>query len=164
MLCSTVRYQVRRRYIERLVALWSAHYCLFFFFSSRRRHTRSYGDWSSDVCSSDLSLPSIKHHSFTGEDEELEYSGMELAFFFEDNAGNEWCFMDGKLRDDPTTEIPNAKQVKDNANRGEAVDFTLQELCAHFVIPDVPDVATVNPEGYSRLVEMLSDLESTLAT
>src|SRR5437867_6241169 len=27
----------------------------FFFFSSRRRHTRSYGDWSSDVCSSDLS-------------------------------------------------------------------------------------------------------------
>src|SRR5437867_9140530 len=24
-----------------------------FFFSSRRRHTRSYGDWSSDVCSSD---------------------------------------------------------------------------------------------------------------
>src|SRR6266516_7372536 len=27
-----------------------------FFFSSRRRHTRSYGDWSSDVCSSDLGL------------------------------------------------------------------------------------------------------------
>src|SRR5437879_7679075 len=25
-----------------------------FFFSSRRRHTRSIGDWSSDVCSSDL--------------------------------------------------------------------------------------------------------------
>src|SRR5699024_12041701 len=28
-------------------------YC--FFFSSRRRHTRSKRDWSSDVCSSDLS-------------------------------------------------------------------------------------------------------------
>src|SRR6266576_5426591 len=26
----------------------------FFFFSSRRRHTRSLRDWSSDVCSSDL--------------------------------------------------------------------------------------------------------------
>src|SRR5574341_785580 len=26
----------------------------FFFFSSRRRHTRLVGDWSSDVCSSDL--------------------------------------------------------------------------------------------------------------
>src|SRR5205814_6437136 len=27
-----------------------------FFFSSRRRHTRCLSDWSSDVCSSDLSL------------------------------------------------------------------------------------------------------------
>src|SRR5690349_23229953 len=27
-----------------------------FFFSSRRRHTRSLRDWSSDVCSSDLGL------------------------------------------------------------------------------------------------------------
>src|ERR1035438_10618850 len=27
----------------------------FFFFSSRRRHTRCLSDWSSDVCSSDLS-------------------------------------------------------------------------------------------------------------
>src|ERR1039457_4569996 len=36
--------------------------CLFFFFSSRRRHTRLQGDWSSDVCSSDLfafSLPRL---------------------------------------------------------------------------------------------------------
>src|SRR5438874_5313218 len=29
----------------------------FFFFSSRRRHTRSLRDWSSDVCSSDLVSP-----------------------------------------------------------------------------------------------------------
>src|SRR5438105_6657729 len=31
------------------------HLC-FFFFSSRRRHTRSTRDWSSDVCSSDLAV------------------------------------------------------------------------------------------------------------
>src|SRR6266705_3317707 len=31
----------------------------FFFVSSRRRHTRSYGDWSSDVCSSDLTPEAI---------------------------------------------------------------------------------------------------------
>src|SRR6516162_1936062 len=30
------------------------HKIYFFFFSSRRRHTRLQGDWSSDVCSSDL--------------------------------------------------------------------------------------------------------------
>src|SRR5437867_9532846 len=35
-------------------------YLCFFFFSSRRRHTRSYGDWSSDVCSSDLISPARK--------------------------------------------------------------------------------------------------------
>src|ERR1022692_5216015 len=32
-----------------------------FFFSSRRRHTRLQGDWSSDVCSSDL-LTKPHHH------------------------------------------------------------------------------------------------------
>src|SRR2546422_7835853 len=33
---------------------------IFFFFSSRRRHTRCSRDWSSDVCSSDLlELPAL---------------------------------------------------------------------------------------------------------
>src|SRR2546421_5190776 len=36
---------------------------MFFFFSSRRRHTRSDRDWSSDVCSSDLrTSPLCKSH------------------------------------------------------------------------------------------------------
>src|SRR5437763_1148093 len=30
--------------------------CYFYIFSSRRRHTRYIGDWSSDVCSSDLKV------------------------------------------------------------------------------------------------------------
>src|SRR2546426_11712546 len=33
------------------------YHFFFFFFSSRRRHTRLQGDWSSDVCSSDLPSP-----------------------------------------------------------------------------------------------------------
>src|SRR5437867_11667762 len=37
-----------------------------FFFSSRRRHTRSYGDWSSDVCSSDLSAREVLRFWLTG--------------------------------------------------------------------------------------------------
>src|SRR3989454_4318151 len=36
-----------------LCRLWVEMY-FYFFFSSRRRHTRLQGDWSSDVCSSDL--------------------------------------------------------------------------------------------------------------
>src|SRR5882757_10284088 len=35
-------------------------WCCVFFFSSRRRHTRYWRDWSSDVCSSDLTAPSIR--------------------------------------------------------------------------------------------------------
>src|SRR5699024_12168039 len=48
-------------YIHFDLLAWSVFYYLmdlflflFFFFSSRRRHTRSKRDWSSDVCSSDL--------------------------------------------------------------------------------------------------------------
>src|SRR5437762_4349660 len=42
----------------------------YFFFSSRRRHTRYIGDWSSDVCSSDLAevaerLREYGHEDFT---------------------------------------------------------------------------------------------------
>src|SRR5690606_40017466 len=35
---------------------WERCHESFFFFSSRRRHTRFSRDWSSDVCSSDLEL------------------------------------------------------------------------------------------------------------
>src|SRR6266487_5849917 len=34
-----------------------SYFVFVFFFSSRRRHTRWTGDWSSDVCSSDLHGP-----------------------------------------------------------------------------------------------------------
>src|SRR5207247_7468650 len=37
-------------YHLRGIVMWRTH----FFFSCRRRHTRSIRDWSSDVCSSDL--------------------------------------------------------------------------------------------------------------
>src|SRR6266496_2049196 len=44
----------------------------FFFFSSRRRHTRSLRDWSSDVCSSDLRR---LHH-----DVRFEHEGVLVSF------------------------------------------------------------------------------------
>src|SRR3989337_3553169 len=49
----TCRRRSRARPGTRLVRL---RLFLFFFFSSRRRHTRCYRDWSSDVCSSDLMI------------------------------------------------------------------------------------------------------------
>src|SRR5207245_671015 len=43
-------------------------YVYSFFFSSRRRHTRCYRDWSSDVCSSDLihALHAVQHEKVFG--------------------------------------------------------------------------------------------------
>src|SRR5207248_10687765 len=58
---------------------------MFFFFSSRRRHTRSYGDWSSDVCSSDLQhLPEQHRELFRGDKGALP--GGEGCFGFLDLA------------------------------------------------------------------------------
>src|SRR3712207_8865217 len=44
-------------------------FSFFFFFSSRRRHTRYWRDWSSDVCSSDLKADGIIAISIRDDDE-----------------------------------------------------------------------------------------------
>src|SRR2546430_13633297 len=44
---------------------------IFFFFSSRRRHTRFDCDWSSDVCSSDLARPGRGDRVLLGRGPEL---------------------------------------------------------------------------------------------
>src|SRR2546430_12784855 len=61
----------------------------FFFFSSRRRHTRFDCDWSSDVCSSDLLLLQTM-----GTPWEVELDGS--IFFFEDYEAPAW-YVDGML-------------------------------------------------------------------
>src|SRR6266446_8955086 len=48
---------MRKRIVDVFCILRQKKLYFFFFFSSRRRHTRLQGDWSSDVCSSDLLLP-----------------------------------------------------------------------------------------------------------
>src|SRR5207249_8962219 len=51
----------------------------FFFFSSRRRHTRSKRDWSSDVCSSDLSPLSLTLSPLLRRGERESTSGMVVS-------------------------------------------------------------------------------------
>src|SRR5262245_64835771 len=48
------------------IVIVSRHFA-FFFFSSRRRHTRCLSDWSSDVCSSDLSVAGANGTAATGQ-------------------------------------------------------------------------------------------------
>src|SRR5688500_8651775 len=56
---------------------------IIFFYSSRRRHTRLQGDWSSDVCSSDLALQIFSDKLDVicnrGGDYDLEYENINRA-------------------------------------------------------------------------------------
>src|SRR5256885_3961404 len=94
---SSGRAMVARGAGERSVSI-----SMVFFFSSRRRHTRLQGDWSSDVCSSDL-YPSA---------DEYERLGARIApilnarGFYSDNrimkrANGEtfWCHVTGRTLD-----------------------------------------------------------------
>src|SRR5438046_6961820 len=53
---------------------------LIFFFSSRRRHTRLVSDWSSDVCSSDLSAEGMRQLTLlVGDDHPLMVDAIKLV-------------------------------------------------------------------------------------
>src|SRR3712207_4243638 len=76
----------------------------FFFFSSRRRHTRYWRDWSSDVCSSDLAaLDSVTGDEFTGRVKvklgpiNLTYQG-KASFVEKDEAAHR-AVIDGRGKD-----------------------------------------------------------------
>src|SRR5260370_4893061 len=60
-LLNTVWSSLRRELINLTSITYSV---VFFFFSSRRRHTRFKCDWSSDVCSSDLSCATLRRSRF----------------------------------------------------------------------------------------------------
>src|SRR3712207_8361469 len=57
-------------YLMILVVIYISVF-IFFFFSSRRRHTRYWRDWSSDVCSSDLSIE-FSYINQLGRNEEMK--------------------------------------------------------------------------------------------
>src|SRR5207245_4576287 len=58
-----------------------------FFFSSRRRHTRCYRDWSSDVCSSDL-----YHTALQPMLAELRVARMLARLLYEHPRARRWVF------------------------------------------------------------------------
>src|SRR5882672_1709178 len=66
---------------------------IFFFFSSRRRHTISLCDWSSDVCSSDLHLDKNNTFLFSlnmgGSAPQPNHRGQGSGVFHADMSGNQ---------------------------------------------------------------------------
>ena len=87
-----------------------------------------------------------------GQLDDVEWNGQELAFFITDDDGVERCFMEERLRA-PNVKInlirPGTKGRKEKDLEDEcAIDFTLRQLVDCFVIPEVPDVASLNPKRY----------------
>src|SRR6266581_8240395 len=90
----------------------------FFFFSSRRRHTRWTGDWSSDVCSSDLdaqgfvgdltaAAAELQHRLATDPVKartDLAEFARGLRAFGAEQAPDYWAFRDMLVAQDPTLE------------------------------------------------------------
>src|SRR3712207_7596850 len=54
-----------------------------FFFSSRRRHTRYWRDWSSDVCSSDLAAMSDNCRRIAVEEYAMEVTARQYVRLYE---------------------------------------------------------------------------------
>src|SRR5256885_14232811 len=75
---------------------------VFFFFSSRRRHTRLQGDWSSDVCSSDLGGKNLAKKANDRLEEILkdqDLSRLTLLFSVPYDFPTEWAAFTGSTTD-----------------------------------------------------------------
>src|SRR6266496_125414 len=135
-----------------------------FFFSSRRRHTRSLRDWSSDVCSSDLRLRIVVlgyivrgplaglawHH--------LQYV-MGLAklghdvYFVEDSGDSPWCCYDPTRHvtdADPTYGLRFARPVFERAG-----------LAARWAYFDAHTLSWLGP-GADRILEVCASADLLL--
>ena len=97
-----------------------------------------------------------------GELDDVEWTGSELCIYLKDEHGIERTFMEARLRgEDVTLCLPDFKP--DDEEGQVKINNTLQQLTEHFIIPDVPDVATLNPEIYQRNVDMLHEIENLIA-
>ena len=110
---------------------------------------------------SSFSRTVTRPNNFTGEDEELLYSGQELAFLISATDESEWCFMDAWLRDDPATTVGNAKRVKDNSNNGKPVTSPFRTWSPTLPSPKCPMSLPSSQKPIPRLLSRLS--ESRLA-
>src|SRR6476661_2198809 len=90
---------------------------MFFFFSSRRRHTTFKCDWSSDVCSSDLDALrfALVHGTTPGQDQKFGQAKVENARNFANKLWNATRYVIGarpaSIAEDAERRLPDAAHV-----------------------------------------------------
>src|SRR5204863_4947343 len=93
---------------------------VFFFFSSRRRHTRSLRDWSSDVCSSDLGTPRAAAGARSAA--MLPEAGTKPMAVIADISSSTWASVSGVLGTVESPQAPtNAAQATIATDRNRLV-------------------------------------------
>src|SRR5699024_8639001 len=102
-----------------------------FYFSSRRRHTRSKRDWSSDVCSSDLDESkqgeegSTEETELNGEEDEKEEAQETKGEY--DQEENEEATNDGEIS------VENNVEEEEGRVEGETTHFTVADQWGNMV-------------------------------
>ena len=102
--------------------------------------------------------------NLTGQLDDVQWEGSELALFIRATAedsgfngpnalGQEYLFMEERLR---KTDVRLSIQAE---GAPSPIIFNLQDLTAHFDIPEVPDVAAQDPAGYQRHLDLLTLIE-----
>jgi predicted RNA methylase len=91
--------------------------------------------------------------NLTGERDEVEWEGSELALFIKDGEGIERLFMEERLKGH------DVRLSIQNEGEPSPIEFNLQQLVEHFEIPEVPDVSQTRPEEYSKMLERLDLIE-----
>lgn len=119
-----------------------------------------------------------KPNAYTGEKEDMEYTGQHAAFYLDpQNGEKEYAFLDPTLREEGVT-LPDLRQhpgddthgrrynttsdssdPSDSSDRSDPIDFTSVELSECFECPDPPDVARVHPERYRSTLDTITLLE-----
>jgi predicted RNA methylase len=89
--------------------------------------------------------------------DEVQYDGSELAIWLITPDGEQKLFMDARLMDS------SVKLSIQKEGEPSPINFTLHQLVEHFQIPEVPDVATINPEGYQANIALLHEIEQLVA-
>src|SRR5690348_18016932 len=124
--------------------MWTTGVASDFFFSSRRRHTGWTGDWSSDVCSSDLSGETRRDYVVElgrgAVVDEIEAAVVGM------NAGE-------------TKEI--SFELGPEGGESQSVTLTVKEIKERN-LPDVDDELARSASEFETLAELRSDIESRL--
>src|SRR5207248_8577227 len=131
-------------------------------FSSRRRHTRSYGDWSSDVCSSDLLCKCDLLTAMVGEFPELQ--GIMGTYYAQ--ADGEPHEVAAAIREHYLPRAAGDQLPATRAGLALAIADKLDTLAAIFAIGEQP-TGTKDPFGLPRaalgvqriLIEKALDLD-----